>query len=317
MRDSALDAKVRVAWVRPSGPVGTLVQFLIFASVLVAIPGCPPPPPRPNPLEAWPMSRAIGEVNANAAMLVSGLKAQGSARGQIVSPEGDKRSFDFTGKLLLIPPRHLRFDLQNGLGQTEVLFGSNEDFFWLFVMRDDDTLRLGRYATPESDRAIKPALRADWLIEALGLNPLPFQTTGANGPVQLIEDESQRLLFLAYDAAGQGIVRKEYFLSRRPPRLVERIIYRDESGGVKMRSQLDDYRDIAPDGPKLPHRIRIDWPSQEAWLEYTVNKWEEREELTLDHPAFQLGPQPALQEKHRHVIDIDSGRELGKTASSP
>jgi hypothetical protein len=90
---------------------------------------------------------------------------------------------------------------------------------------------------------------------------------------------------------------------------VESIVFRDDNGAVTMRSRLDEYREIAPGGPQAPHRVSVDWPVQEAWLEFQVSRWEQREELTQDHVAFDFPSPRALVEKHRHVVDIDSGRD--------
>lgn len=284
--------------------------WLLGLASLVA--GCPPPP-RPQPLQALPLDQAIELVNENAARLSTGLKATGPVRGQVVVADGCRHRFDLSGKLLLIPPRHLRFDVQNAIGRTEFLLGSNADYFWLHVERDDDTFRFGRYATPEGERTIELPIRPDWLIEALGLNALPSDTTGVTGPVQLIERARQKLLFISYDARGQGMIRKEYWLSRYAPRLVECVVFRDEIGVELMHSHLSDYRRTGETGPLLPRRIRVDWPTQDSWIEFQVRRWQERDDLTIDLPAFELPAPGSLRERHRRVIDIDSGNVLGPT----
>ena len=267
--------------------------------------GCQPPPAL-TPLEPLPVRQAIEPVNENAARLSTGLKATGSVRGQVVVADGRKHRFDLSGKLLVIPPRHLRFDVQNALGHTEFLLGSNADTFWLHVGRDDDTFRFGRYATPDEERTVDLPIRPDWMIEALGLNALPADTTGVNGPVQIIERERQRLLFISYDSEGQGRIRKEHWLSRYEPRLIERVVFRDQIGTGLMHSELSEYRRSQQTGPMLPHRIRVDWPAQESWLEFDVRRWQMRGDITADQPAFQLPAPEALRERYRRVIDIDS-----------
>ena len=270
-----------------------------------AIAGCPPPPAL-RPLDPLPLRQAIEPVNENAARVSTGLKATGSVRGQVVVAEGRKHRFDLNGKLLVIPPRHLRFDVQNALGRTEFLLGSNADCFWLHVGRDEDTFRFGRYATRDDERAVDLPIRPDWMIEALGLSALPTDTTGTGGPVQIIERDRQRLLFICYDARGQGMVRKEHWLSRYEPRLIERVVFRDDIGTELMHSELSDYRRSDETAPLLPHRIRVDWPAQDSWIEFHVRRWQMRGDITTDQPAFQLPAPEALREQHRRVIDIDS-----------
>lgn len=272
--------------------------------------GCPPLPP-PPPLGPLQVNEAIEIVNRNAGRVSAGLRATGAVRGSVLVTEGRRHHFDLHGTLLVIPPRRLRFDVQNAFGRTEFLLGSNEQYFWSFVSRDDDTLRFGRYDTADEERAFDVPVRPDWLMEALGLNALPADTTGPGGPVQIIEDERQELLFIEYDGQGQGMVRKEYWLSRRDPRLVERVVFRDEIGCELMRSQLSDYKPLNGSGPLLAHHVRVDWPTRGSWLELQVNRWRQDDRLTPQLPAFDLPAWESLIEQYDRVIDIDSGRVSG------
>lgn len=281
--------------------------WLLVLTLPVA--GCPPPPAL-EPLEPLPLDQVIEIVNENTARVSAGLKATGPVRGEILDADGSKHSFDLNGKLLLIPPHHLRFDVQNALGHTELLLGSNAEHFWLHVERDDDTFRFGRHATAENERVVELPIRPDWMIEAFGLNLLPTVTTGATGPLQIVEPERQELLFVSYDDGGQGMVRKEYWLSRHPPRLIERVVYRDRTGVELMHARLADYRAEVATGAMLPHRVRMEWPAQESWIEFRVRRWQQRRELTLDHAAFQLDAPEVLTARYRRVIDVDSGQRL-------
>jgi hypothetical protein len=294
---------------------GTLpVPRLLLLGAALLAGGCPPPT-RPTPLEPLPLRAAIDVVNTNAALRSGGLKATGPVRGQIVDAEGRTHRFDLEGKLLVIPPRHLRFDVQNALGQTEFLLGSNDEFFWAYVSRDDDTFRFGRYATPDDQRALELVIRPDWMIEALGLSTLPAETNGVEEVVQIIEPERQELLFISYNAEGRPLVRKEYWLSRRPPRLTERVTYRDALGSELMHAALSDYRRAAETGLLLPYRIRMDWPARDSWIEFRIGRWQERSDLTTDLPGFRMAAPESLTEQYRRVIDVDTGQTPGRAAS--
>jgi len=282
--------------------------WLLILALLIA--GCPSRPAL-VPLEPLPLDRAIEVVNENTARLTTGLKATGPVRGEVRISDGSKHSFDLSGKLLLIPPYHLRFDVQNALGRTEFLLGSNADHFWLHVERDEDTFRFGRHATPEDERAVELPIRPDWMIEALGLNTLPTDTTGPAGPIQTVEHDHQRLLFITHDDDGQGMIRKEYWLSRYRPRLIERVVYRDDTGVELMHSQLIDYRRQDETGLLLPRRMRLEWPTQDSWIEFRVRRWQERGDLSCELPAFQLDAPEVLRQRYRQVIDIDSGHTFG------
>ena len=281
-------------------------RCLGLVALLVLVAGCPPKAVVP-PLSPLPIGQAVSVVNTNTQRISGGLKATGAVCGWVVDEDGRKHRFDLNGKLLVIPPRHLRFDVQNALGRTEFLLGSNADRFWLHLERDADTFRFGRHATPDAQRAVSLPLRPDWLIEALGLSGLPTDTTGMGGPVQVVESESQRLLFISYDEAGQGMVRREYWLSRYAPRLVERVAFRDKIGVELMRSSLSDYKPVGADGLLLPHLILVDWPAADARLEFNVRRWQDRGELTIEHPAFVLEDSESLRGQYDRVIDVDTG----------
>ncbi|MCP4594462.1 MAG: hypothetical protein GY842_27340 [bacterium] len=284
--------------------------------LLVLVAGCPTDP-RLEPLEPLPVDQAVALVNANAAGLAGGFKATGPVDGRFDDAQGNPRRFGFNGKLLVVPPYHLRFDVQNAFGRSEFLAGSNPEFFWLHAERDADTLRYGRHATPDAERALELPLRPDWLLEGLGLNALAVDGAGKGSPVQIIEPDRQRLLFVSLDEEERATIRREYWLSRYAPRLIERVVFRDSIGVELMHSELSDYRQSGDDGALLPHRIRLDWPAQGAWIEFQARRWQKRAELTPEHPAFELLPWDKLTGRYGRVVDVDSGRISGAELSAP
>jgi hypothetical protein len=215
---------------------------------------------------------------------------------------GERRNFDCDANLLVIPPRHLRLDLQT-LGQTQVLFGSNDELYWLHVVPQVDTYWWGRYDNIELTDVADIPIRPDMIVEALGIVGLMPDTTGTEGPFQRVAGEHQQLLFVTYDSSGQGRLYKEYWLSRRGDRRIERIIFRDDLGREQMRSQLSDYRPLEGDGPPLAHRVDVRWPERDAHLLLKVRTWKAQPVLTPDHRAFQ--PPHERGQTFREIIDID------------
>lgn len=255
-----------------------------------------------EPGPVLPLGSAIALANANAAGLPAGLQALGSARGHVTVDSQEKRHFDCDANLLVIPPRHLRLDLRT-LGQTQVLFGSNEQVYWLHVVPQVDTYWWGRYAEIELTDIANIPIRPDMIVEALGIVGLPTDTTGSEGPFQRVEGEHQQLLFVTYDPAGQGRLYKEYWLSRRGDRRIEQIIFRDDLGREQMRSRLSDYRPLGGDGPLLPHRVDVTWPERDAHLLLRVRTWKPQPALTPEHRAFQ--PPYTGEQQYKKVVDID------------
>jgi hypothetical protein len=205
---------------------------------------------------------------------------------------------------------HLRFDIQE-LGQTGVLFGSSDEVFWLHIARDDDTYRWGHHAAVRDPQQLGLTVRPDQLIEALGLNALPAGATevALAGMVQRIEPDWQQLLFVQHDQDGRPLLRKEYWLERREPRLIRRIIFRDTLGRTHMDARLSDYRRISAGGPTLTHRVRVEWPLEGGVLELRVSRWRLEPQLTKDAPAFVAPHQRGKTFKHVILVDPPAPQE--------
>jgi hypothetical protein len=260
------------------------VLGLLLLPVLVG--GCPPAPGKaPTLLPVLPMAEAMAVVNENAAGVTGGLQGLGSARGHVTLDNGDRRNFDCDANLLVIAPRHLRLDLQS-LGQTQVLFGSNEELYWLHVKPEIDTYWWGRYGGGSIADLADIPLRPDTIVEATGLAGLPIDSSAGEGPLQRIDGEHQQLLYVAYDQEGHGLIYKEYWLSRCGCRLIDEIVFRDRLGRVVMRSRLTGYKRMGGDGPWLAHHIDVVWPEGGAHLELKVRRWKAQEQLTPTHRGF-------------------------------
>ncbi|MCP4246635.1 MAG: hypothetical protein GY778_06270 [bacterium] len=261
-------------------------------------------PDRPV-LAPIPIGQAIRVVNHNGNRVTTCLKAEGQTSGHFTDEAGRRRAVDLRAVLHVIAPRHLYLTLKSGLGTEEMLAGSNEEQYWLHVRRDDDTYRYGTHAAGSPGVDTPLPLRPDLLIEALGLNSLPADTTGPEGPVQRIVADHQQLIFLTYAADGQGLIRKEYWLDRREPRLIRRIIFRDAMGQVVMDSRLSDHAHLSgeSDAPLLPGRVRVEWPLDGGLLDLRIRRWTPNDRRT-DHPAFIAPHDRGLT--YTHMIDLDT-----------
>jgi hypothetical protein len=279
---------------------------VILGLALVFVAGCPPPPRMP--LDPIPLHQAIDVVNANTGRITTCLKATGSASGHVVLETGKRQAFDFHASVQVLAPRHMYASFKSGLGTQEMLLGSNDRAYWLHLLRDDDTYRVGTYQALEDDAESPMQLRPDMLIEALGFNALPETTVGTAGPIQRVVDEYQQLIFLAYTSKGQGIISKEYWLDRYEPRLIRRIMFRDDSGRVVMDSRLDDYRALGDGGALLPSRVRVEWPVSDAVFDFRIREWKPMPDRGRDHSAF-IAPHRRGQ-TYSHMIDLDTGLPL-------
>jgi hypothetical protein len=134
-------------------------------------------------------------------------------------------------------------------------------------------------------------IRPDDLIEVLGLSILPTDTTGPQGPVYRPEPCHIRnvLIFLEYDATEQGYIEKEYHLDQAPPYLVREIIFREPDGRVRMHAALSDDARVRGSDALAAHKIRIEWPSADSWLELRIRRFTLETEpfLTPENPLRQ------------------------------
>jgi len=153
-------------------------------------------------------------------------------------------------------------------------------------------------------------LRPDHLIEVLGLTELPVDTTGIRGPVYRPEPRWNVLIFLAYDAIGQAYIQKEYYLDRAAPFLVGQIVFRSMDGRVQMHAKLDKYGPVHGGEGLVAHRVHIDWPLAESWLELRIHRFTVESEalappedprftgavfdreICVDHLSFRAGGNP-------------------------
>jgi len=217
------------------------------------------------------MSQAVEISNGNASLIDGTLRASGSVDGHFTTESGSKRSYHLSGVLFVLTPSHMRFDLKK-LGSTQILFGSNDEAYWVYG-KQDDAFHCGWQGEFDERVAALPA-RPDQLIDALGLTPIPRCTPGgAYRIVQRIVAEFQQILFLT-DGPNEGVlIEKEYWLDRFAPQLVRRVVFRNSDGMVEMESHLDDYRRRDAKSPWLPHSVLARWPLNGAEMHFSVAKW--------------------------------------------
>jgi hypothetical protein len=268
---------------------------------LVACTGCPPPPP---PVQFLPRQQAVDIVNANNRRIGPGIRCKAvTADIRVRDNEGVRHHFILDGPLVHVKPRSLYFDLRQ-LGSTAIRVGSNPVEYWLWIKPERDTVWWGKYdllvGLEENDIPIRP----DELIEALGIRELPTEPDYSGSPLYRVADEYHQLIFFGLDDLGRGVISKEYWLDRRPPFLIRRIVFRDRQARVLMHAELDAYQ-AAADAPDvlMASRIRVRWPEAEGSMDLRIGRWENSLSLPPDAAAFQR-PQGA-----RRYIQVDSHLE--------
>ncbi|GIW87309.1 MAG: hypothetical protein KatS3mg108_1633 [Isosphaeraceae bacterium] len=124
-------------------------------------------PLRPASPPAPAVAALVDAINANAAPL-SGLTASTT-----VSVNQARFGGGASGQLALERPRNFRLTLERGLGTPVVDVGSNQTEFWVWTKDSKEkAIYVGQYGaggTVPPDLIFQP----DWIVEALGLRPIP------------------------------------------------------------------------------------------------------------------------------------------------
>lgn len=277
-----------------------------FLALVLFIPllwGCPPRAVEPV---GAPISQrmATGIVNHNIERVTATLRAGGKADGHFTTPDGDRRSFSLDVTLFFLPPMNLRADFES-IAQSELLVGSNDTHYWLRTTRGESWYACRRHDSGDTVMLQDLPVRPDQLIEALGLTPIPTIGSGdsVDPPVLRVVDEFQQLLFVVRDDGGRARLEKEYWLDRRPPRLVRRVVFRNPDGVLEMAASLDRYRRLIGTDLQLPHRVTIEWPANGSKMDISVNKWRFEPRVTATGPQFVPPHVRGLRFDHEDIED--------------
>ncbi len=225
-------------------------------------------------LEPLSKEDAVQLVNNNIARLSGTLRATGSVDGFFLSAESKRRvNYNVDGTLFFLSPYYVRFDLKK-LGDRQALFGSNDQYYWAYT-KEDNAYVCGR--TDGSGRGADLPLQPHQIVEALGLTPIP---AGGAGAEMRVQSEYQQVVF-------DG---REYWLDRRAPRLVRKVVFRNADGSVAMTSDLSDYGPV-DGGALLPHLVNAEWPGRSARLRFDVGRWNLASDVTPGGPQFATPPE--------------------------
>jgi hypothetical protein len=250
-----------------------MLLWVAAITIVVITVGCAGPQRMMGPvLPAVPLETAAGVVNENIASISGTVRASGSVDGYFTNDRGRRVRYSASGVLFYLAPSYVRFDLKK-LGDRQFLFGSNKSDYWIYS-REDERFFCGRLNEPKELRPRIP-IRPEQIPAALGLAPISTAGGGRSGGLtHRVSAQYQKVFFATPSAGGRTRVEKEYWLDRRAPRLIRRVVFRDANGNVSMISELSDYRSIGRGGPLLPHSMIARWPGEGAEMRFDVGRWE-------------------------------------------
>lgn len=259
------------------------LRFMTFVSALAASGCATTRPVAPAPLPPLAMIDALRQADANTALVSATVRASGSVDGHFTQ-EGRRRSYQLDGVLFFLAPNCVRFDLKK-LGDRQLLFGSNDERFWIYTKQEDEYF-CGHHGDPQELPEELP-IRPDQIADALGLRLMgDLRHAGHADLVQRVDDEHQQILVLMRDASGRVVIEKEYWLDRYWPRLVRRVVFRNGEGLIELSSELGDYRAVVSGGPLLPYDMVVEWPGSDARMRFRVSTWSLLPQIGPDGPQF-------------------------------
>ncbi len=290
-----------------------MFEFAFALCFTAMIAGCPPRVIEPGPV--LPARQAVSHVNQNSERIDDTVRAIGYVNGYFTDERGGRRSFDLDAVLLYHPQGHVRLELESLVG-TEVLVGCNSKHFWWFNQRQDNTLYVRPLSYLDDLGSRVMLVRPDQMVEALGLTPIEgFGMTpervrdGTFGAkerpiaVQRVDGAYQQVLFIQRDEFGVPLLTKEYWLDRRDPRLVSRVIFRDRDGVVIMDATLANYEPLETDGPLIAHEIMADWPESGSRLTFHIKQWKAFPRVSADGPPFRPPHKLGIRYDNEDIIE--------------
>lgn len=271
-----------LAVLRARFPLGVALSVVTCLSA-----GCRTNPIR-IPLEPLPFRNAVEIVNQNVDQIDGVLRASGAVDGRVTLEDGRAQSYHLDGVLFFLTPSFVRFDLK-AFGERQLLFGSNAEEFWYYD-KQAVAYRCGRHGEAGPLTIELPA-PPDQIIEVLGLQAVPVDSV-----IHRVAAEYQQVLVVGSDAGRQDVIEREYWLDRCEPRLLRRVLFRDQDAVVTLEARYDDYARLGEGGPWLPGTITATWPQAGASMSFHIAKWTIAEGLGPDSIQFALPgdcrPQP-------------------------
>lgn len=251
----------------------------------MALAGCQSAPRTTARLAPLSAEQAIAAVDGNAARVTEALRAVGDVDGTFVLPDGERRGYSADGTLFYLPPGNVRFDLKK-LGDRQMLVGANEATYWCYNKADDRWV-CGPVGEP-MDLPVDFAMSPDQLVRSLGLSPLSApgdELRGDRWIASRVLEEHQELLILEESDEGRAVVTREYWIERSDPRVVSRVIFRNEDGVVEFESRLSRHVRL-PNGAWAPTRLEARWGDRGAFMRFSVNRWTIEPQVSRDGPQF-------------------------------
>ncbi len=227
--------------------------------------------PVPSPSAILPMDASSDEIIAALNDNITQLYAWRSTDVKITAKQHGVPIM-LSAMMAVESPRKLRL-MATSLAGNEVDLGSNPERFWFWVRRSEPHgIMTASYDDVEEGKPLGPLpFQPEWLIETLGVIPIVGrQFTMQELPARTSEagrSSSRFVAFVAEHETPQGRrIKRTMVVDVAYAAIVEHSLH-EPSGQLIARARLSHYQ-REPGGPRLPHRIELNWP--EAGCDLTI-----------------------------------------------
>jgi hypothetical protein len=250
-----------------------IAQRVVLALATLGLGGCVAPnrgsltrAPRPRAERTLDLDAFVAEHNRNAE-LVQTLKAKPTigVKGRTIAHAD--------GRLALVRPRNFSLLLQRQ-GATLANIGSNEEEFWFWVQNENDKSIYWCDYTELDASALAMTYQPDWIIEALGLQPISREEA-ARIKVRDNKEPGTTALVFAPTRRGTESYTRMLIVSNYTLRVKELRIYAGNLQSLLAHAELSRYKDFDAGNSEsgrretcyLPESIKLEWKREQLALE--------------------------------------------------
>ena len=225
----------------------------------------------------------IERINANAER-VTGLMASPSIN--MASLDGRGFSGSTHGELAVERPRNFRLKLVSpGMGLRDLAdLGSNDQEFWFWSSQEnkDRAIYVCEYDT-SGDAALPTAMQPDWIVEAMGLRPIPPEEA-AGATVKANAKGEAVLTVRRRGAQGESLLKETVFDLATGQVKEHRLMKVDKLKGARVvlaKATIDRWQSVRPAAAPgeaagaavmLPQAINLTWFEQNLRMGVTLRE---------------------------------------------
>jgi hypothetical protein len=175
------------------------------------------------------------------------------------------------GKLAVVRPHNFKLEVSAGMNQSMANIGSNDEEFWFWVKNEKDpSIYWCDYSKVESS-ALAVTYQPEWIIQALGLNPITPEEAAAIKVRPTNEPDATALEFPPTKNGGETY-RRIMIVSNYTRRIKEHRLYSGQT--LLAQADVSRYKDFDLEKSEsgafqtcyLPESLKLEWKKDQLTL---------------------------------------------------